>query len=252
MEIGETLYVTTRDEFRAWLMENHLFKREIWLVQYKKATKKPSINYIEAVEEAICFGWIDGFEKGLDAERYATRFTPRRPKSNWTETNKERARKMIAMGRMTEAGRAALPPDLEMNCPECGAPDSACATRFDECLVLEFSDADYGAVHHLTVATYMLQHSSKLTREGWLHERELLREFLIENKPPAFIRKQNKDKVDSGKRDFKIKSKTGQRIIGKSTWTKTILDVRTDSAKTYCADVTAWARSALAEVETAG
>lgn len=136
-----------------------------------------------------------------------------------------------------------------MICPECGAPDSACATRFDEFLVLEFTGAGYGAVHHLTVATYMLQHSSKLTKEGWLYERELLREFLVENKPPAFIRKQNKDKVDSGKRDFKIKSKTGQCIISKSTWTKTILDVRTDSAETYCVDVTEWARSALAEAE---
>jgi hypothetical protein len=63
--------------------------------------------------------------------------------------------------------------DQEMNCPECGAPNAACATRFDECLVLEFSNAGYGAVHHLTVAAYMLQHSSKLTREGWLHMRGL-------------------------------------------------------------------------------
>jgi hypothetical protein len=136
-----------------------------------------------------------------------------------------------------------------MNCPECGALDSACAARFDEFLVLEFADASYGAVHHLTVATYMLQHSSKLTKEGWLYERQLLREFIIENKPLAFIKKQNKDKVDSGKRDFKIKSKTGQRIISKSAWTKTILDVRTDNAETYCADVAEWARFALADAE---
>ena len=112
MEIGETLYVTNRDDFRKWLIPNHKVKKEIWLIQYKKATKKPSMNYIEAVEEAICFGWIDGFEKGMDAERYATRFSPRRPKSNWTNTNKDRARKMIAEGRMTPAGRASLPPDV--------------------------------------------------------------------------------------------------------------------------------------------
>ena len=113
MEIGETLYAITREEFRAWLMENHQLKKEIWLIRYKKATKKPSIDYVEAVEEAICFGWIDGLEKSMDAERYALRFTPRRLKSNWTETNKDRARKMIAAGRMTEAGRSALPPDVE-------------------------------------------------------------------------------------------------------------------------------------------
>ena len=112
MEIGETLYVTNRDDFRKWLIQNHKTKKEIWLVQYKKSTRKPSLNYVEAVEEAICFGWIDGFEKSMDAERYATRFSPRRPKSNWTNTNKDRARRMIMEGRMTPAGRAILPPDV--------------------------------------------------------------------------------------------------------------------------------------------
>jgi len=113
MEIGETLYVTNRDDFRKWLIQNHQTKKEIWLIQYKKATKKLSIHYVEAVEEAICFGWIDGFEKGLDAERSAIRFSPRQPKSNWTNTNKDRARKMIAEGRMTKAGRATLPLDVK-------------------------------------------------------------------------------------------------------------------------------------------
>ena len=113
MEIGETIYVTTRDEFRKWLVPNHKTKKEIWLIQYKKATKKPSLNYVEAVEEAICFGWIDGLEKSMDAERYVLRFSPRRPKSNWTNTNKDRARKMIAEGRMMPAGRASLPPDVK-------------------------------------------------------------------------------------------------------------------------------------------
>ena len=136
-----------------------------------------------------------------------------------------------------------------MNCPECGAPDNLCQTRFDEFLVLEFTDAGYGTVHHLTVAAYILQHSSKLTREGWLHERELLRQFLVENKPPSFIRKQNKDLVDSGKRKFKIKSRDGLPVINKTTWTKTILDVRTKNEQVYCEDVTAWARSALEDAE---
>lgn len=135
-----------------------------------------------------------------------------------------------------------------MTCLECGALD--CQIYFDEFLVLEFTDAGYGSVHHLTVAAYMLQHSSKLTREGWLHERELLREFLVENKPPAFIRKQNKDLVDSGKRTFKIKSRDGKPVINKSTWTKTILDVRTENAEVYCADVTAWAWAVLEDVQT--
>jgi uncharacterized protein YdeI (YjbR/CyaY-like superfamily) len=113
MEIGETLYVTDRKEFHQWLLENHQTKKEIWLIKYKKATRKPSIDYVEAVEEAICFGWIDGFEKGMDTERYAIRFSPRRPKSNWTNTNKDRARRMIAEGRMTKAGRVTLPADVK-------------------------------------------------------------------------------------------------------------------------------------------
>jgi uncharacterized protein YdeI (YjbR/CyaY-like superfamily) len=113
MEIGETIYVTTGDEFRQWLVKNHKDKKEIWLIQHKKATKKPSIKYVDAVEEALCFGWIDGLEKSMDAERYALRFSPRRPKSNWTNTNKDRARKLIAEGRMTPAGRATLPPDVK-------------------------------------------------------------------------------------------------------------------------------------------
>jgi len=136
-----------------------------------------------------------------------------------------------------------------MNCPECGAVEALCKTRFDEFLVLEFSDTGYGLVHNLTVTTYMLQHSSRLTREGWLHERELLREFLVENKPPRFIRRQNKDLVDSGKRKFKITSRDGTAVIDKTAWTRTILDVRTENAEVYREDVTAWARAVLEDVE---
>lgn len=137
-----------------------------------------------------------------------------------------------------------------MNCPECGASDTLCQTRFDEFLALEFTDMGYGAVHNLTVATYMLQHSSKLSLEGWLHMRQLLREFLVENKPPEHVRKQNRDLVDSGKRTFKITSKNGVPVINKSTWTKMILDVHTENAEVYCADVSAWARAVLEDAET--
>jgi hypothetical protein len=136
-----------------------------------------------------------------------------------------------------------------MNCPECGAADSACESRFHECLALEFQNPGYSAVHHLTVIAYTLQHSSTLTRAGWLHQRELLRQFIVENKPPEFIRTQNKD-LDSGKRTFKIKSNDGKPVISKTAWAKTILDVQMDDAGTYCKDVTAWAKSVLEDVET--
>jgi len=112
MEISETLDVKTRSQFRKWLLKNHSDKKEIWLIQYKKTSGRPSIDYIEAVEEAICFGWIDSLEKSIDNDRYATRFSPRRPKSSWTQTNKERALRMIADGRMSDTGFAALPPEL--------------------------------------------------------------------------------------------------------------------------------------------
>jgi len=93
----------------------------------------------------------------------------------------------------------------------------------------------------------MVQHSSRLTRAGWQYERDLLREFLVEKKTPAMIRKQIKDTVDSGKRTFKFKSKTGVPVINKTTWAKTILDVRAENAEVYCEDITAWASSVLEE-----
>lgn len=117
MEIGETLDVTSPAAFRRWLRDNHDEEAEIWLVQYKARTGKASIDYLEAVEEAICYGWIDGFVKSMDADRYATRFTPRRPKSHWSDSNIQRARRMIARGKMTEAGRAKLPVELLTRAP---------------------------------------------------------------------------------------------------------------------------------------
>ena len=137
-----------------------------------------------------------------------------------------------------------------MNCPECGATDNLCKSRFDEFLALEFSDMSYGEVHNLTVATYMIQHSNKMSLEGWMYERDLLREFIVEKKSPSLIRQQVKDSIDSGKRTFKFKSKDGKPVIRKTSWTKTILDVRSENAEVYCADVNAWAQSVLEEAET--
>jgi uncharacterized protein YdeI (YjbR/CyaY-like superfamily) len=104
MEIGETLYVPDRHLWRSWLAANHASANEIWLVQYKKHTGKPSIPYGDAVEEALCYGWIDSIAKYLDEERSAQRYTPRRKNSNLSELNKERIRRMIELGKMTEAG----------------------------------------------------------------------------------------------------------------------------------------------------
>ena len=109
MEIHPTLYVPDRAGWRAWLAANHATAQAIWLLSYGRGDERPSVPYLAAVEEALCFGWIDGIAKRLDAERLAQRFTPRRPKSHWTELNKDRARRLIAAGLMTDAGRAVLP-----------------------------------------------------------------------------------------------------------------------------------------------
>ncbi len=106
--VMKTLYVKDRNEWRSWLEKNSKRVEEIWLVYYKKDSGKPRIAYEDAVAEALCFGWIDGKVKKLDEARFAQRFTPRRPKSNWSALNIKRARKLIHDGQMTAAGLEAF------------------------------------------------------------------------------------------------------------------------------------------------
>jgi uncharacterized protein YdeI (YjbR/CyaY-like superfamily) len=108
MEVGETLDVRTRTAWRAWLARNHSRKTEIWLVYHANAGHRSSLAYNDAVDEAICFGWIDSTVKKLGAHSRAQRFTPRRKGSPVSEMNKARARRLVRGGRMTPAGRAAL------------------------------------------------------------------------------------------------------------------------------------------------
>ncbi len=98
------LYITNRKEWRRWLEKNHKKENEIWLIYFKKHTGKPKIPYDDAVEEALCFGWIDSTVKRVDDEKYMQKFTPRKDTSMWSASNKKRVRKMIDCGRMTEAG----------------------------------------------------------------------------------------------------------------------------------------------------
>ena len=90
MEICETLYVSNRSDWRKWLEANFDTKKEIWLLYPNKASGKPRIAYNDAVEEALCFGWIDSIIKSLDKETSAQRFTPRNQKSSYSQPNKER------------------------------------------------------------------------------------------------------------------------------------------------------------------
>ena len=104
MKVGKTLYVTTRAEWRRWLRANHETAGEIWLIYYKKASGKRRVPYNDAVDEALCYGWIDSLLKPIDADRYAQRFSPRRPTSRLSAMNRERVRRLIASGRMTRFG----------------------------------------------------------------------------------------------------------------------------------------------------
>jgi uncharacterized protein YdeI (YjbR/CyaY-like superfamily) len=100
--------VPDRAAWRRWLERNHARRTHAFLVFWRKGTGHPSLAYDEAVEEALCFGWIDGVKHKLDDQRYTYRFSPRRPGSNWSAINQRRAKKLITAGLMTPAGRAAI------------------------------------------------------------------------------------------------------------------------------------------------
>jgi uncharacterized protein YdeI (YjbR/CyaY-like superfamily) len=100
MDVTDTLYVVTRKDWRNWLDANQEVKSDIWLISYRKHTGRPSIPYNDAVEEALCYGWIDSIRKGIDQDSYAQRFTPRKPESNYSQTNKERLARLVAQGKV--------------------------------------------------------------------------------------------------------------------------------------------------------
>jgi uncharacterized protein YdeI (YjbR/CyaY-like superfamily) len=108
VKIGKTLYVKNRKEWRSWLAEHHKTASEIWLIYYKKTSGKPRIPYNDAVDEALCYGWIDSLVKPLDAHKYAQRYSPRKKTSRLSDMNRERVRRLIKSGRMTKAGLAAI------------------------------------------------------------------------------------------------------------------------------------------------
>ena len=100
------IYIKTRGEWRNWLQKHHESCNGIWLIFYKKSTGKPSLEYGTAVEEALCFGWIDSIIKRIDEEKYVRKFTPRKLGSRWSDLNKKRILKLEKQGLITEAGQA--------------------------------------------------------------------------------------------------------------------------------------------------
>jgi uncharacterized protein YdeI (YjbR/CyaY-like superfamily) len=113
VDIGETLYVTCRKAWRDWLEANHASKPEIWLVFNTKASGMPTLSYNYAVEEALCFGWIDSIVKKLGPESRAQRFTPRRQGSPMSEMNKARVRRLAEAGLISPSAMESLAPILD-------------------------------------------------------------------------------------------------------------------------------------------
>ena len=101
-----TVELEQREDWRAWLEANHAAADGVWLVTWTKAAGRPRVDYDAAVEEALCFGWIDSKSKSVDDLRTSLYFTPRKPGSSWSESNVARFAKLEAAGQMTDAGRA--------------------------------------------------------------------------------------------------------------------------------------------------
>jgi uncharacterized protein YdeI (YjbR/CyaY-like superfamily) len=138
MEIGRTLYVTRRDEWRAWLEQHHDNESEIWLVFYRKDTGQPSLPYEDSIQEALCFGWIDSTAKKIDGERHALRFTPRKDNANWSHPNKKRLYKLLREGSVTPAGLAKVDPavlrEMETFDPHSKEPEPPLPDGFEQAL----------------------------------------------------------------------------------------------------------------------
>lgn len=105
---ANSVHPKTRQEWRSWLEENHTRGEGVWLITYKKSTGKPRVEYDEAVEEAVCFGWIDSKAGTVDDERSRLWMSPRKPRTGWSKSNKERIERLIAAGRMAPAGLAKI------------------------------------------------------------------------------------------------------------------------------------------------
>ena len=131
MEIINLLHLSSRDELRRWLMENHDKEKCCWVVTYRSkcAPQWPAVQYVEVVEEALCFGWIDSTLKRLPDGRLVQRLSPRRPKSHWTQLNMDRCIDLEDRGLMTEAGRQAVEKAFEY---EIVSPDSEISKRMQE------------------------------------------------------------------------------------------------------------------------
>lgn len=112
LDVSQATLCASAGELDRWLAEHGPGERERVVSIYKKASGRQTVTFDELLDVALCHGWVDTQTKGIDDQRYAIRFVPRRPGSNWSATNREKVRRLLADGRMTPAGRAVLPDDL--------------------------------------------------------------------------------------------------------------------------------------------
>jgi uncharacterized protein YdeI (YjbR/CyaY-like superfamily) len=112
LEVSRARPLASVEEFDRWLRDHGADENELIVAVYKKASGKQTVTFDELLETALCHGWVDTQTKGIDDERYAIRFVSRRPGSNWSDRNRELARRLVREGRMQPAGEATLPPDL--------------------------------------------------------------------------------------------------------------------------------------------
>ncbi len=105
----KTFDAVTCGRWRSWLAQHHDSETEIWLIFHKQHTGKPTVSYKDALDEALCYGWIDSLIKRIDADRYARKFTPRKPDSNWSSINVRRYHELKAAKRLAAPGRARGP-----------------------------------------------------------------------------------------------------------------------------------------------
>ena len=156
MEITTVIYPRHRHEWRAWLSENHQKEKEVWLQTFRKASGKPSISYDALVEEALCFGWIDGSVKKYDEESKVQRITPRRKKTFLSELNRQRVWKLQANGLMTPAGIAPIAEQI-------GTPDDVWA-------IPDWILAQLRAEEDLWNTFDAFPHFYKRLKIGWISE----------------------------------------------------------------------------------
>jgi hypothetical protein len=141
---------------------------------------------------------------------------------------------------------------MATRCPECRATwmvDAECAERFHHFLALEFGDPAYGAVHHLTVPAYMLQHPSQLSGAGWEAMRALLWQFVHGGVSPAEVRASKHDELDSGNRAWSFRQGPRITLPEGFAWSRTVMDVPDESAAAYREGIEAWARQVLEDTE---